>query len=216
MIKAIIFDFDGLILDTETIWYESYKETMKSYKCDLPLEQFSKCIGSDDTALYAYFKEQLGDDCDIQEIEDAAKTFYEKKMTAPVARAGVKEYLEDAKKLGYKISLATSSSKMWVTNYLSQLNLLHYFDILITKDDVDKVKPAPDLYLKAVDSLNINPSEAIAFEDSLNGLQAALAAGLKCVIVPNPVTEHLAFENHHLRLQSMADMSLSEVIRKVE
>lgn len=216
LIKAIIFDFDGLIVDTETAWFEAYKETMSLYKVDLPLERFVECVGSDNTALYEFFKQQLGESCNIEEIEAKAKSLYKIKMKTPQAREGVKDYLEEAKKLGYKIAIASSSTKEWVTHYLNELGLLHYFEVIITRDDVDKVKPAPDLYLKAVDALNINPNEALAFEDSLNGLQAALAAGLKCVIVPNPVTESLAFEKYDLRLKSMAEKRLIDVIKLIE
>ncbi|KAB7704083.1 HAD-IA family hydrolase [Bacillus aerolatus] len=216
MIKAVIFDFDGLILDTETAWYEAYKETMGFYKSDLPLEHFVKCIGTDDTELHKFFKEQLGESCSIEEIEARAKSIHKVKMKTSEAREGVKDYLEEAKKVGYKIALASSSTKEWVTHYLGELGLLNYFEVIITGDTVDKVKPAPDLYLKAIEVLNIHPTEAVAFEDSLNGLQAALAAGLKCVIVPNPVTEALAFENHHLRLKSMVEKSLTDVIKIIE
>ncbi|KWW17616.1 MULTISPECIES: HAD family hydrolase [Peribacillus] len=216
MIKAVIFDFDGLILDTETAWYEAYKETMVFYEADLPLERFVTCIGTDNTELNAFFKSQLGDRYNSEEIETKAKSLHEGKMKTPKAREGVKEYLEEAKNAGYKIALASSSSKEWVTLYLEKLGLLHYFEAIITGDDVDKVKPAPDLYIKAIEVLKIDPTEAVAFEDSLNGLQAALKAGLKCVIVPNPVTEALAFEHHHLRLQSMREKSLADVIRQIE
>ncbi|AOH56654.1 HAD family hydrolase [Peribacillus muralis] len=216
MIKAVIFDFDGLILDTETAWYEAYKETMGFYEADLPLEHFVTCIGTDNTELNAFFKSQLGDRYNIEEIETRAKSLHEGKMEAAVAREGVKEYLEEAKKSGYKIALASSSSKEWVTLYLEKLGLLHYFEAIITGDEVTKVKPAPDLYIKAIQVLNVDPTEAIAFEDSLNGLQAALKAGVKCVIVPNPVTEALAFEHHHLRLRSMMEKSLTDVIKQIE
>jgi putative hydrolase of the HAD superfamily len=72
MIKAVIFDFDGLILDTETVWYEAYKETMAFYESDLPLEHFVTCIGTDNTELNQYFKDQLGERCNIEEIESRA------------------------------------------------------------------------------------------------------------------------------------------------
>ncbi|MFD6209516.1 HAD family hydrolase [Peribacillus sp. NPDC060253] len=216
MLKAVIFDFDGLILDTETAWYEAYKETMAFYKSDLPLEHFVKCIGTDNTELNQYFKDQLGESYNIEEIESRAKNLHQEKMKTPQAREGVKDYLEAAKKNGYKIALASSSTKEWVTHHLGELGLLHYFEVIITGDDVDKVKPAPDLYVLAIEVLGIQPTEAVAFEDSLNGLQAALTAGIKCVIVPNPVTEALAFENHHLRLRSMMDMSLTDVIKLME
>lgn len=154
----------------------------------------------------------MGASCNKEEIEAKAKSIVLAKMTSPQAREGVEDYLEEARTSGYKIALASSSSKEWVTNYLRTLELLHYFDHIITSDDVVQVKPAPDLYLKAIEALKINAAEAIAFEDSLNGLQAAQAAGVKCVIVPNPVTEGLDFKNHHARITSMAEKSLSEVV----
>jgi putative hydrolase of the HAD superfamily len=216
LIKAVIFDFDGLIIDTETAWYDAYRETLSLYKLELPLELYVKTIGSDDTVLFEYLKEQLGESCNLEEIEAKAKNIHQVKMKTPQACKGVKEYLEEAKKLRYKIALASSSTKEWVTDYLNKLGLLHYFDLIISRDDVDKIKPAPDLYLKAIEVLNINSTDAVAFEDSLNGLQAALSAGLKCVIVPNPVTEDLAFKNHHLRIKSMAEKTLTDVIKLIE
>ncbi len=216
MIKAIIFDFDGLIVDTETVWYEAYKETMGFYQADLPLERFVHCIGTDDTLLHAFFREQLGERCNIDEIEARAKSLHKGKMKTPQAREGVREYLEESRNMGYKIALASSSTREWVTHYLHELKLLHYFDVMITQDDVQKVKPAPDLYLKAIEVLHIHSSEAVAFEDSLNGCQAAVTAGLKCVIVPNPVTESLPFEKHSLRLASMAEKRLMDVIELIK
>lgn len=216
MIKAIIFDFDGLIIDTESVWYESYKETLKSYQFDLPLAQFGECIGSDETVLSNYFKKNLGESCNVDEIETRAYDIYKTKMNFPEARIGVLDYLQEASEMGYKIGLASSSSKEWVTNYLDELGLLKFFEVIVTRDDVKKVKPAPDLYLKAINDLNIDPPEAIAFEDSLNGSIAAMTAGLNCVIVPNPVTELSPFENYSLRLTSMSEKSLSEVIKLVE
>jgi putative hydrolase of the HAD superfamily len=216
LIKAIIFDFDGLIIDTETPWFEAYKETLGYYNVDLPLEHYVKSVGSDNTVLYEFFKQQLGESCNIEEIDTKAESIYKEKMKTPQAREGVKDYLQEANDLGYKIAIASSSTREWVTHYLDELGVLNYFNTIITQDDVEKVKPAPDLYLKAVDALNISSNEALAFEDSLNGLQAALAAGLKCVIVPNPVTKSLPFENYDLRLQSMAEKSLSDVIKLIE
>lgn len=216
MIKAIIFDFDGLIIDTESVWYESYKETLKSYQFDLPLAEFGECIGSDETVLNTYFKKNLGESCNVDEIENRAFDIYKTKMSSPEARIGVLDYLQEASEMGFKIGLASSSSKEWVTKYLKELGFLNYFEVIVTRDDVEKVKPAPDLYLKAINDLKIDSSEGIAFEDSLNGSIAAMTAGLKCVIVPNSVTELSAFENYSLRLKSMSERSLSEVIELIE
>ena len=125
-------------------------------------------------------------------------------------------FSREAKSMGLKIGLATSSNREWVTLFLKELNLLEYFDVIQTRDDVEKVKPDPALYRNVINYFGIDPSEAIAFEDSANGAKAAVAAGLKCVIVPNKITENLTFDHYDRRLTSMKEKELSEVIREVE
>ncbi len=216
MIKAVVFDFDGLIIDTETAWYEAFQEVMAGYSVELPLEQFARCIGTDDTVLYEYFREHLGEIMNEDEVRLKADKIYKEKMKTPLVREGVKEYLEEAKELGLKIALASSSSRKWVTGYLRDLGLYDYFEVIQTRDDVEKVKPDPALYEKAIEALQVKPSKAIAFEDSVNGAKAAIAAGLNCVVVPNPVTKSLAFEMHHLRICSMGEKSLRDVVKQIE
>ena len=213
MIKAVIFDFDGLILDTETAWFHSYKEVLHDqFKFDLPLEVFVKCVGSNDTALFTYLEKEIGDQLDPNAIREHAGVLHAQLVKEAKAREGVEAYLADAHEAGLTIALATSSTKEWVTTHLTNLNLISYFDYLITQDMVEHVKPAPDLFLKTLEVLDIEPDEAIIFEDSLNGLIAALEAKVPTVIIPNPVTESLPFENFHLKLNSMADMTLQEII----
>lgn len=216
MIKAIVFDFDGLIIDTELAWYESYKETLAAYGAELPLERFAECVGTTDDVLHEVFRELIGDRASFEEIETQASRLVDEKMKAPIAREGVTEYLKEAKQRGCRIALATSSSRAWATHFLTALGLLSYFEVLLTRDDVERVKPAPDLYAKAVEALGVQPGQAIAFEDSVNGCRAAVSAGLDCVIVPSAVTADLPFEGHVLRLNSMADKSFSEVISELE
>ncbi|MUV37208.1 uncharacterized protein JNUCC1_01014 [Lentibacillus sp. JNUCC-1] len=213
MIKALIFDFDGLILDTETAWYESYKETLEElYGYNLQIEDFVKCVGSNGEVFWDFLQTELGDSYDYHMIKDKAGKLHTLKIKNYKERDGVKDFLEDAFKKNLKIALATSSSKRWATTHLTNLKLISYFDILITKDDVKDVKPSPDLFNKAIKELNIRPSEAIVFEDSLNGLIAAQKADLKTIIVPNPITKSLPFKDYHLKLNSMKDMTLKEVI----
>lgn len=211
MIKAIIFDFDGLIIDTETAWYLAFKEVLHDHNVDLPLDLFVKCIGTKDTELNNYIEEKLGKD-KIDVIQKLAHDNHITKMESVDIRAGVREYLEDAKRLGLKNGLASSSTRTWVEGFLKQFQLFDYFEVIKTGDEVEKVKPDPTLYIKAVEALNINAAEAIAFEDSANGAKAAIAAGLKCVIVPNEVTKGISFEHYHLRINAMSDMKLEHVI----
>src|SRR5699024_11200613 len=99
--------------------------------------------------------------------------------------------------------------------HLTNLNLIHYFDHIISQDDVKQIKPAPDLFLKALEKLHMDASEALVFEDSLNGLFAAQKAALKTIIIPNQVTEGLAFENNHVELRSKEEMSLHEIMQTI-
>ncbi|KEK26134.1 HAD family hydrolase [Bacillus gaemokensis] len=213
--KAIIFDFDGLIVDTETIWFQSFQEVIREYGGDLPLEEFAKCIGTTDEVLYTYIEQQLKEQFDKNVLKEKVWTLHQEKMKIPVARDGVKEYIEEARDLGLKIGLASSSSRKWVVGFLEGLGIREYFEVIKTQEDVEKVKPDPALYRVAIEELGIEPSEAVVFEDSLNGLKAALAAGLICVVVPNEVTKALQFENYHLRLSSMKEKSLTEVLQYV-
>ncbi|SCB70145.1 HAD family hydrolase [Bacillus mycoides] len=214
--KAIIFDFDGLIVDTETIWFHSFRDAVREYGGELPLEEFAKCIGTTDEVLYAYLKEQLKEKFNEHALKGKVTTLHKEKMKIPKARDGVKEYLEEAKELGLKIALASSSSREWVVRFLEELQIRDYFEAIKTREDVEKVKPDPALYKVTIEELGIEPSEAVVFEDSLNGLKAAVAAGLKCVVVPNDVTRNLQFENHHLRIESMKEKSLKEVLQHIK
>lgn len=213
MIRAFIFDFDGLILDTETVWYEVYQEILKKhYNIVLPIEEFLKCVGADDSSLQAYLREELDMAVDIQQIKQQTSELHRERIQSVDACLGVRELIEAAYHKGLKIVLATSSTTAWVTTHLSNLNLLDYFDHLVTRDHVEFVKPAPDLYEKALEVLGIQASEAIVFEDSLNGLLAAKKVGLPTVIVPNPVTESLPFENYDLKLASLSEMPCDELL----
>ncbi|GIN59799.1 haloacid dehalogenase [Lederbergia ruris] len=208
MIKAVVFDFDGLILDTETAWYECYKEVLAGYEVELPLPIFAQIIGTDDAAFYQYMEEQLQGSEEIEAINAAALTLHKEKMATIVLREGVREFLDEAKELNLRIGLATSSSESWVKPFLEKYDLLKFFETIQTRDQVTKIKPDPELYVKAVEALGVKPEEAIAFEDSLNGSLAAKRAGMNCIIVPNPVTKDLEFQEFDARIESMGGQSL--------
>ncbi|MEO2077092.1 MAG: HAD family hydrolase [Bacillus sp. (in: firmicutes)] len=214
--KAVVFDFDGLIVDTETVWYESFKEVLSNHGLELSVEQFARVIGTDDADLYAYIEKNLSSPVQSVVIKDAAHKLFAVKMGEPVLRNGVKEYLIEAKELGLKIGLASSSSREWVEGYLKKLNIFSYFDVIRTRDDVSKVKPDPELYVKAVEALGVDATEAFAFEDSLNGLKSARAAGIQCVVVPNSVTAHLNFTDYSLKISSMSDLRLKQVLSLIK
>lgn len=213
MIKAVIFDFDGLIIDTETIWYESFKEIMKQeHQHELSIKDYSTCIGTSSRVLYEFLQEAVPE-MEEERIKELTDACYMEKATRPDLRPGVLAYLKAAKKNGLKIGLASSSGREWVVGYLKKLEIFSYFETIVTRDDVEKVKPDPALYIKALQNLGIDGKEAIAFEDSLHGSNAAIAAGIHCIVVPNPVTSHMEFRDYHLRLSSMEEKELDALLK---
>ncbi|BCJ87176.1 HAD family hydrolase [Effusibacillus dendaii] len=213
MIEAVVFDFDGLIFDSETHEYQVLQQIYASYGAELPLDVWGKCIGTHANFFdaYAYLESCIGKPVDRESMAKLRREMFDQRVAQETARPGVEEYLATAKEMGLKIGLASSSRREWVMRFLSQLNLLHYFVCIRTAEDVKRVKPEPDLYLAALACLGVAPDRAVAFEDSPNGALAARRAGMYCVIVPNSVTANLPFGEYDLRLDSMADMSLREV-----
>jgi putative hydrolase of the HAD superfamily len=210
-IKAVIFDFDGTIIDTETIYFHVYKELLnEKFKIELPLEEFAKSIGTTDEAFFQYIEAQTGIKIDTNQIiQLASERFLEKKGILEV-REGVVEKLEEAKELKLRIGLASSSSREWVEGFLRQFELRDYFSVIKTSEDVVKVKPDPALYLKALEALQVEPHEALAIEDSHNGALAAIEAGMKCVVIPNQVTSFLKFHEKTIRSDSFAEFTLRQ------
>lgn len=217
MIQAVVFDFDGLILDTETHEYRVLEAIFKEHWAELPLEVWGQCVGTHASAFdaYAYLEECIGRPVDREAIKQQRIESFDNRIQNERALPGVEAYLQAAKRLGLKIGLASSSRREWVTRFLNHLNLTDYFECIRTAGDVEHVKPDPALYLRALECLGVNPEHAIAFEDSPNGALAAKRAGMKCVIVPNYVTSALTFGEHDLRLVSMAEMELERVIEAV-
>ena len=128
------------------------------------------------------------------------------------------DYLHTAKRLGLKLAIASSSPHSWVDTHAKRLGIFEYFDQVICADNVGagRTKPNPDLFLLALDQLQVRKNEAIVFEDSPNGVQAAKRAGIFVVAVPNSVTSQLSIENANLILRSLADLSLPELLNKVK
>jgi HAD superfamily hydrolase (TIGR01509 family) len=216
MIKAVVFDFDGTILDTETCEFEGLQTIYKEYGAELPIEVWGECIGTHANFFDAheYLEKQIGKTLDRDMIKQKRSDLFKERIKTQLALPGVVEYLEAAKRLGLKIGLASSSTYEWVSSHLENLGLIDYFETIKTSNDVEKVKPDPTLYLETVKALGVKPEETIAFEDSSNGAKAAKQAGLYCVVIPNAVTQHLAFEDLDLKLESLAELKLEDMINR--
>lgn len=218
MIKALIFDFDGLILDTELPIYQSWQEVYHDYQQELAMEQWALCIGGTLAHFdpYADLAQKMGYALPREELRLRTSERHMKLIETMKALPGVEQYLQDAQRSGLKIGLASNSSRDWVEGHLTRLNLLSYFESLSTGDRVAHSKPAPDLYLAALKALEIRAEEAIALEDSPHGVRAAQAAGIFCVAVPNQLTKLLSLDHADMQLTAMADLPLSDLLVEVE
>lgn len=214
-IKALVFDFDGLILDTETPEYEAWQQVYREYGTELELADWLLCVGTSQEAFNPldHLKSRVHATLDDRDILNRQKALFLENMQAQTPMPGVTDYIATAEKMGLKLAIASSSPRDWVTGFMKKLQLLSSFTTICTRDDVEIVKPDPALYQCAVQQLGVEPSEAIAFEDSLNGLRSAKAAGLYCVVIPNSVTRQLEFPQADRLITSMADLSLGDLMK---
>lgn len=215
MHRAIIFDFDGLIVDTETVIYESWNEVYCAHGESLKLETYKQCVGSDfgqfnpETEL----ERRTGKTFDWPTINCRREKLISKRLTAQDARPGVRKFIENARTKGLELAVASSSSRAWVAGWLKKLDLLKHFSALRNRDDVERIKPYPDLFLAAASALKISPGDSLVMEDSENGLRAAKAAGMPCVIVTNPVTAGGQFNGALLEAECFTEDSINDLIR---
>jgi HAD superfamily hydrolase (TIGR01509 family) len=218
MIKALVFDFDGLILDTELSALQSWQEVYRVYKCDLPLAKWALCIGSGIDAFdpHTYLESLLERPISRDEIAPIRLRRHLELIETQVALPGVEDYIHAAKRLGLKIAVASSSPRSWVVSHLTRLGLQTAFDAMKFGDEVSRKKPNPEIYLAALELLGVRADQAIALEDSPNGVLAAQRAGIFCVAIPNPVTSQLPLDHADMRLQSLADLPLDQLIVLVE
>jgi HAD superfamily hydrolase (TIGR01509 family) len=214
MIKAIIFDFDGTIIDTETAWYVAFREAYKEHGVELTEAFYSQCVGTDLNNFnpYEYLITEKNLPIDRDVFRNDIQLRHSKLMEQEKIRPGVLEYLEAAKDAGLRIGLASSSPMKWVEKYLNQLNIRDYFECIRTSDHVTNVKPDPELYLQTLDCLQVKAQEAVAIEDSLHGARAAAAAGMHCVVTPNELTKFMEFDPVFHRANSLSDVDFLQLI----
>lgn len=214
MLKTIIMDFDGLIVDTEVVWYQIYVEWFRKNKnYEMSVQEFLICVGSEAEELFKSL-DSRGIHVDREIFaRDTQQRFIEESTKLP-AKPGVEDFLRTAKKQGIVIALATSSTRKKPETHLNKLNLMKYFDLLVTAEDVQRIKPAPDLFLKTAEKAGCTVEECLVIEDSLNGLKAGLNANMRVLVVPNDVTKYCDFQGEYLMVNSLEDVDVEKLIRE--
>jgi HAD superfamily hydrolase (TIGR01509 family) len=216
-IAAVILDFDGTIVDTETPIFEAWLAAYRRRGRSLGLEEWQHALGThggfDPLAhLESLVGSALDREAVLREVKDASASGCERQPLLP----GVEALLRQAQGLGLGRAVASSSSCGWVDGWLRRHGIRDLMDVVVGRDDVRKVKPDPELFLLAAERLGVAPERCLVFEDSPNGMRAALAAGMRCVAVPNALTRPLPRPEVDCVLDSLAERPLPAILASLE
>ncbi len=207
MVSAVIFDFDGTIIDTEWSQFATVQEEFRRHGHEYDLDSFRSGVGRADGPHWLdVLLELTGPRSDIEEIRARRLQAHHDLIAGTEIRPGVLELIDRLERTGHRRAVASSSPSSWVERHLGDRDLLHRFEVIATRDHVERAKPWPDVFLAAADRLQIDPSRCLVIEDSHNGVLAAKAAGMICVAVPNPVTVASDLSAADLILDSLADL----------
>ncbi len=212
MIRALIFDFDGLILDTETSLIDSYAEVHARHRVPFDRSAFIRSVGH---AAYAFDPwHGFSPHADRAALEAERVVQRDKLQRKLQVLPGVGTLLDAARDRGLRLGVASNSEHEWVEPHLKRLGLHDRFEFFACREDAASPKPEPDLYKLVLNHFGLRGHEAIAFEDSQTGVLAARRANLWVVAVPNASTAHHDFSPASLRVGSLAEVTLENLIEK--
>jgi HAD superfamily hydrolase (TIGR01509 family) len=212
-LRALLFDFDGLIVDTETPSLSSWQELYREHGHELTLDRWAAAVGTIGGFDPVAHLEELAGPIDRDEALPRRLARDLELCDVEELRPGVLDYLEEAERRGLTTAIVSSASRDWIDRHLARLERAGHFDEIVTADgDTARAKPLPVLYLEALDRLGLERDEAVAFEDSPNGVRAAKAAGLVCVAVPNGVTATLGLDEADLVVPSLAELPFERLL----
>ena len=215
-IAAVVLDFDGLILDTETPIFEAWRAAFSGHGQELSLDEWQHSLGTNGgfdpmARLLDLTGGAVDREAVLSEVQEANRRACDAQPLLP----GVEALLAEAQELGLGRAVASSSSRAWVLGWLARHGIGERFQVVCGRDDVARVKPAPDLFLLAAERLGRAPAACLVFEDSPNGMRAARAAGMRCVAVPNALTRQLSLPDPDLVVASLAERSLASILAEL-
>ena len=217
-VRGLLFDFDGLLVDTETPSRQVWEELYSEHGHELPHDRWATLVGTIGAPFdpFLHLEELVGRSLDREALTTWRRAREDELIELEDLRPGVEGYLDTAERLGLLTGIVSSSESGWIEPILARLERSHGWDAIVAANgNTSRAKPRPTLYLEALDALGLNAAEAMAFEDSPNGVRAAKAAHLYCVAVPNPITMTLALDEADLVLDSFADLPLPELLARL-
>jgi putative hydrolase of the HAD superfamily len=213
---ALVLDFDGLLMDTESTSFESWRYEWQQWGLTLDPETFFADHGGDLTEQrHADLAAAVGAGFDAK-LSRGRRVSYRDDLHASLdLLPGLRAWLMDARQAGIRLAVASSSPRDWVLGHLGRVGVAHEFEVCACGDEVAAVKPAPDVYLLALAKLGIAGRQAVAVEDAPHGVAAAKGAGMSCIAIPNPFAALARFAAADLVLSSAKQISLAEALRQL-
>jgi HAD superfamily hydrolase (TIGR01509 family) len=217
-IRALVFDLDGTIVDTESPIFAAWTRIYHAHGEELPRELWCTRIGTDGAGFdpLQHLEERLGRPVDREAIQAQRMRHRDTLMAQMGPRPGIPELVAAAVADGLALAAASSSPESWVSERLEHAGLRGSFSVLRCREHVARVKPDPALFREAVRALGVAPEEAIAIEDSPNGVSAAVEAGLYTVAVPGPMTLDLDFSRAHLQVATLSEAPYETLVARAE
>jgi putative hydrolase of the HAD superfamily len=206
-VPAVVFDFDGLMIDSESEIASCIVEVLAARGAGMAIDDVAHLFGSTDAdEEWERFLAKLG--LGLAELRAEVDAVLPARVDRLPLLPGVVGILDDAAAAGWRVGMATGQERARLEQHLARLGLVGRFDAIVTRRDVARGKPAPDIYLAAAERLGVASGECLALEDSLPGCRAALAAGMTVVVCPSPVTARCAFPTEARRVVSLVDVEL--------
>jgi HAD superfamily hydrolase (TIGR01509 family) len=214
LVEAVVFDFDGLLMDTETTLVEAWKAEWRHHGLELDLDDgFWPGHGGDTFASHtAKLAAAVGPGFDHDESSARRRALREELHEGLDFRPGIRDWLAEARSGGLRVAIASSSPREWVAGHLERVGAVDLFDQITTGDEVSRHKPDPEIYQLALQRLGLKGEQTVAVEDTAHGTAAAIAAGMWTIAIPNPFVSPTALRHADLVLESAADHSLSECL----
>jgi len=214
-LRALIFDFDGTVLDTETPEVEAWRAIFRSHGLEYPDDYWMHAIGRGADEIDKTPVQLLSELAEVEVSRANVLQEYERlrmsAIDASECRPGIRDLISQAMAAGLGLGIASSSHHAWVDRLLSRQGLFDSFSVIACADDVPRAKPFPDLYLSACEQPGVDPADAAAIEDSPNGIRAARSAGLRVVAIPNPCTVQMDLSEADIVLDSAELLTLERI-----
>lgn len=204
-LRVVLFDFDGILVDTEWAIYQAWCRCFEAEGCDLPLSLYTRCIGSDFATWSpkTYLEELTGKTFDWEALDRERQQEIVHELSDEGLMDGVHDLIDVLRTREISLGVVSSSSHHWVDGWLDQLDIRQHFDHVVCRGDAPRIKPAPDLWLEAARRFAMPPGHCLAIEDSHNGLISAQEAGMPVWVVPNRVTSVLDFSAAQARFDTL-------------